>query len=85
MRGSHTSEHIFGDFESVMLEFGITDKVIRVISDKAPNVRKAFEVSLQLAVVLGEEQKNEEVEANAEIQQAIFVEEALETLLDEAG
>ena len=46
MKGRHTAEAIFELFHGIMTEFNIHDKVVRVVSDNASNMRKAFTLSL---------------------------------------
>ena len=41
-RGSHTGENILHHFEEIVALFDITGKVVRVITDNASNMKKAF-------------------------------------------
>ena len=65
MKGRHTAEAIFDLFHGIMTEFNLQDKIVRVISDNASNMRKAFSLSLtvhtQEAAALSEEEKMSEV------------------------
>ncbi|KZS20284.1 Uncharacterized protein APZ42_013065 [Daphnia magna] len=46
MQGRHTGAAIFAEYESVVKEWNITNKVIRVMTDNASNMKSAFSTSL---------------------------------------
>jgi hypothetical protein len=46
VKGRHTAEAIFEFFHGIMSEYGIANKVVRVVSDNAANMKKAFTLSL---------------------------------------
>jgi hypothetical protein len=48
IKGSHTGLNILEHFDNVMLKFNIKCKAVRVVSDGAANMRKAFELQLEV-------------------------------------
>ena len=58
MKGRHSAEAIFDLFHGVMVQYKLHNKVVRVISDNAANMKKAFRVQM---VVAGENQESNAV------------------------
>ena len=48
IKGSHTGVNILEHFDNVMLKFNIKCKAVRIVSDGAANMRKAFELQLEV-------------------------------------
>ena len=48
IKGSHTATNILEHFDGVMLKFGIKCKTVRIVSDDAANMKKAFEIQLEV-------------------------------------
>ena len=48
IKGSHTGLNILEHFDNVMLKFNIKCKSVRIVSDEAANMRKAFELQLDV-------------------------------------
>ena len=48
IKGSHTGVNILEHFDNVMLKFNIKCKAVRIVSAGAANMRKAFELQLEV-------------------------------------
>ena len=46
MKGLHTADAIHDKFHNILSEFGLHNKVVKVVSDDASNMRKAFELQI---------------------------------------
>ena len=64
IKGSHTGLNILEHFDNVMLKFNIKCKAVRIVSDGAANMRKAFELQLE---VPADESEVVDVEEQGEI------------------
>jgi hypothetical protein len=56
IKGSHTAVNIMEHLDSVMLEFALKCKTVRIVSDNAANMKKAFELQLEVPADGQEEQ-----------------------------
>lgn len=48
IKGSHTAINILEHLDSIMIEFGIKFKSVRIVSDDAANMKKAFAIQLEV-------------------------------------
>ena len=62
MKGRHTATAIFEMFHGIMVEFGLQDKLVRVVSDNAANMKKAFTLGLEVLA-----DKDDEIEGDGAI------------------
>ena len=67
MKGWHTSEAIFEVFHGIMTDFGIESKVVRVVSDNAANMKKAFTLSLYQPTLAEVEEQSKEGSESQEL------------------
>ena len=44
--GSHTADNIYSHYEELVDEYNIRDKLFKIVTDNASNMKKAFKVSL---------------------------------------
>ncbi len=46
MKGRHTGDNIYMEYEAIVEEFGLQDKISKVVTDNASNMLKAFNITI---------------------------------------
>ena len=62
--GAHTGENILADFEEIAGDFRIKQKIFKAITDKASNMKKAFQPISLLGFVLADDESEDEDDNN---------------------